>query len=253
MPTNEEFTGILQSRGQENGESYCVIDNTQYFIPDYVREWLAKLPDGTRVLYKYSMKKEGRKDLTKIRMAPAANNEQTKAYPEKLNMRVGVLISHYPTSCTIQTDNGEKTFALNSKFPPNIELPQKIEFAVNKLGFITGYKFLGKAEDVSVPQSPSQQPSSPPISSASSVSPQKGSEKKPELTEVGMCTLTIGGTINLQNYENLRVEISGPAAYRREMIEYLKDTLDLFGEKDKVTREMIEVWKRRVLLREGEE
>ncbi len=202
--TDNEFVGTLQSRGKdENNSSYCVIDNVKYNIPEYVRDWLAKVPNGALVLYKCRDRGNGQRDLTKIKVAPVGQKNPP-------------------------TQNVQQNISQSSPQSPSQQPP-------------------------SPPTSSTQPPSSPPTSSAPSVSPQKGSEKKPELTEVGMCTLTIGGTINLQNYENLRVEISGPAAYRWEMVEYLKDTLDLFGEKDPVTREMIESWKRRVLLREGEE
>lgn len=59
--------------------------------------------------------------------------------------------------------------------------------------------------------------------------------------------LVLGGTINLTNYENIKVELTGPACDREQMIAYLKDTLDLFGTGNPATREMIESYKRRVL------
>lgn len=59
--------------------------------------------------------------------------------------------------------------------------------------------------------------------------------------------LTIGGTINLGNYENLKVEISGPACDLEQMKAFIGETLDLFGKGNPATRELIEGYKRRVL------
>lgn len=60
-------------------------------------------------------------------------------------------------------------------------------------------------------------------------------------------TLKIGGTINLEHYENLRVEVTGPTSCRAELIEYLDETLALFGRSNPATADMIDSYRRRVL------
>lgn len=69
-------------------------------------------------------------------------------------------------------------------------------------------------------------------------------------------TVTIGVTINLGNYESLRVEISDTAGDEcavRGLIDFLGQTLDEFGVQDSVTRTAVERYKERVLDRDAPE
>ena len=63
----------------------------------------------------------------------------------------------------------------------------------------------------------------------------------------GDTRLTIGSTINLENYENLRIEVSGAAADRENLISFLDETLGQFGGKSEITKNKIEAYRRRVL------
>ena len=63
----------------------------------------------------------------------------------------------------------------------------------------------------------------------------------------GETRLVIGVTVNLENYENLRVEVSGATADRDQLIQYLNETLGKFASKSEITRKQIENYKRRVL------
>jgi len=272
--TGDELTGTLQSRGQEESQSYVVIDGVSLDVPDYVLDWMAKmknpLQNGETVLYKKQQDREGGKwRLTKIRR-PDKGGSKPAAGPQ-VDQKSGILISHYPTGCVVRMSNGDKTYALKTPFP-QVDLPQKIEFTVDKNGFVQGHRFYGKAdvalqenldrlngpadgETVSPPggelvKAPPKEP--PKVSPKES--PKAQEEKttarptsQPAPDNIGMCTLTIGGTINLQNYENLKVEISGPAAYRREIIMYLNDTLEMLGKKEPTTGGMIDAWRKRVL------
>lgn len=69
----------------------------------------------------------------------------------------------------------------------------------------------------------------------------------PLRTWSGVTTLTIGVTVNLDNYENLRLEVSGAAADRAQLIKYLDETLGKFGLKHPATRERIDTYCKRVL------
>ncbi|HJJ29887.1 MAG TPA: hypothetical protein VJ857_00520 [Methanocorpusculum sp.] len=63
-------------------------------------------------------------------------------------------------------------------------------------------------------------------------------------------TITIGVTINLGNYESLRVEVSDIAENEtaaRDLVDFLGKTLDEFGTLDATTRAAIEKYKHRVL------
>ena len=62
--------------------------------------------------------------------------------------------------------------------------------------------------------------------------------------------LTIGVTVNLEHYENLRLEVEGEAETRedaREIISYLDSVLSKLGRNDPDTLEKIESYRRRVL------
>jgi tRNA U55 pseudouridine synthase TruB len=63
-------------------------------------------------------------------------------------------------------------------------------------------------------------------------------------------TVTIGVTINLGNYESLRVEVSDTAENEtavRDLADFLGRTLDEFGTRDASTRAAVERYKERVL------
>lgn len=65
-------------------------------------------------------------------------------------------------------------------------------------------------------------------------------------------TITIGVTINLGNYESLRVEVSDIAENEtaaRDLADFLGRTLDEFGTLDATTRAAVEKYKERVLSR----
>ena len=69
-------------------------------------------------------------------------------------------------------------------------------------------------------------------------------------------TVTIGVTINLGNYESLRVEVSDIAEDEtafRDLADFLGKTLDEFGTQDAATRAAVERYKERVLERYAQE
>lgn len=141
--TDDELTGTLQARGNNT----VTIDGQEFNVPDYVVDWMKNmqrpLQDGETVLYKKSQSKEGGAwYLTKIRRPPKSN---PNAGPQ-VDQKSGVLISHFNTGCTVRMANGDKNYALTKPFPKDVELPQKMEFSIDKQGFILGYKFWGKAD-----------------------------------------------------------------------------------------------------------
>lgn len=263
----DELTGILQSRGQEDGQSFVVIDGQRLDTPQYVIDWMAKmkspLQNGETVLYKKQQDREGGAwRLTKIRRPSKADT--TKPAAPQVEQKSGILVKVTPTSCNVQMANGVKIYAL-SKPLPEVELPQKWEFTIDKQGFILGYKFFGKAdvalqENLDRINSPADGETAEPLGGELIKAPPRSTGTdgvtnpqvvKEYLTssmpaDLGICSLTLGGTISIGNYENVKIEIQGPTGYRKEMIEYLKDTCDLLG-KDQITRGMINAWKARVL------
>ncbi len=66
----------------------------------------------------------------------------------------------------------------------------------------------------------------------------------------GQRTLSIGITVNLENYENLRLEVSGPVQDEgdaEELARFLDTVLQKFGQGDPSSRERVEAFRRRVL------
>lgn len=62
-------------------------------------------------------------------------------------------------------------------------------------------------------------------------------------------TITLGGTINLQNYENIKIEVSGPYETVDDVKKYLNELKEialLFG-KDEVTKGFVQNWCKRVI------
>lgn len=69
-------------------------------------------------------------------------------------------------------------------------------------------------------------------------------------TMEGQRTLAIGITVNLENYENLRLEVNGPVkneADADELISFLDSVLQKFGQGDTASRERVEAFRRRIL------
>lgn len=67
--------------------------------------------------------------------------------------------------------------------------------------------------------------------------------------------LSIGITVNLENYENLKVEVEGEVAEggreAEELIEYLDGVLSKFGRNDPETKKKIDSYRKRVLENPG--
>lgn len=71
-------------------------------------------------------------------------------------------------------------------------------------------------------------------------------------TMEGQRTLAIGITVNLENYENLRLEVNGPVQNEGdadELISFLDSVLQKFGQGDPATKERVEAFRRRILPR----
>jgi hypothetical protein len=64
--------------------------------------------------------------------------------------------------------------------------------------------------------------------------------------------LTIGVTVNLEHYENLRLEVNGEAESAEDaedLVRFLDDILGKFGREDQATAERVDSYRRRVLPR----
>lgn len=62
--------------------------------------------------------------------------------------------------------------------------------------------------------------------------------------------MTIGVTVNLQNYESLRIEVEGDVANEedvRSLVAFLDESLALFGRGDAATEKVVNHYRKRVL------
>lgn len=69
----------------------------------------------------------------------------------------------------------------------------------------------------------------------------------------GQRTLSIGITVNLENYENLRLEVSGPVQTEDDAMDlarFLDSILRKFGQGDEASRERVDSFRRRILPRD---
>ena len=69
---------------------------------------------------------------------------------------------------------------------------------------------------------------------------------------IGSWGIKISATVNLQNYENIKVEVDGPAEDREQMVEFLDDTLTQFGRNNPATSDLIDSFRARVLKKKGD-
>ena len=272
-------TGVLESKDQGT----CRIDGIDYKVPDYVIPFLERRKPGDKVEYSFTEGDAGRR-LTKISKPFTKREEKPQAAPQPAEappkiwkikvLKVNEIALKYETVTNDPALAGQRVVSLTpaefGKFTnAGIKEGDTVDVVFDNQGFphlmgeITPASKILK-ENIDRINGPANGEIVDPPGGELVKAPPKEPEKKPQAVvkenlttarplpplpenDVGMCTLTIGGTINLQNYENLKVEISGPAGYRREMIEYLKDTLDLFGKKEPTTGGMIDAWRNRVL------
>lgn len=222
-----ELSGTFQSQGNKEGDTYYVIDGEGYYIPLYVVKFVTgmkhPIKPGDRVSFVVATNDQGQKRITKIWREKKEDSQKSAPAPTP---------APQPTPI------------------PTLVKDQHLQENIDRLN--------GPADGETVEPPGGELVKAPPPKEPPKVSPKESPKAQEEKTtarptsqpapdNIGMCTLTIGGTINLQNYENLKVEISGPAAYRREIIMYLNDTLEMLGKKEPTTGGMIDAWRNRVL------
>lgn len=159
-----------------------------------------------------------------------------------IKYKSGILLSHFPTGCTIRLADGDFPYALTSPFPGDIELPQKIEYTVEN-GIILEYKFFGKTT-TDAPQGQPKEGSG--VVGYPEVIKEYLTPPEPTPPQASGRILTIGGTINLERFENLKIEISGPVEDWANLKESLKEIALSFGDNDPFTKGQIEGYVRRV-------
>lgn len=198
-----------------------------------------------------------------------------------IRQKSGILLSHFPTGCTIRLADGDFPYALaNNPFPMDTELPQRIEFSVEN-GIILSWRLFGKAQEgealqksateilrENIEQAEKEAKTPKPTTTppeAAAMAPQgqpKGGSgvvegypkvikeyltpPEPTPPQASGRTLTIGGTINLERFENLKIEISGPVEDWAILKENLKEIALSFGDNDPFTKGQIEGYVRRV-------
>ena len=287
--TGDDLTGTLQSRGQEDGVSYCVIDSQRYNVPQYVLDWMAKmqkpLQNGETILYSRRQDKEGGEwTLTKIRRPPKEGSgfqtgKKIKGKPQQIMQKSGILIASYQNGCTVRMANGDINYAVHGKLP-EVELPQHMDFAIDSQSFIVSHTYRRKADialkenldrmngpadgetieppggelikaPATAPEEatvkPQGKPTADPVEKGITDNPGKVSQNTDTLPAPTFATLTIVHTVNLGNYESLKVGIEGQAVDREEIELFLDDTLARYGRNHPATMDAIDTYRRRVM------
>lgn len=282
-----ELSGTFQSQGNKEGDTYYVIDGEGYYIPLYVVKFVTgmkhPIKPGDRVSFVVATNDQGQKRITKIWREKKEDSQKSAPaptpapQPTPIPILVKVVqVNEIALKCREVSDNPAKQGLILANLSPaefgkftnaGIKEGDEIWVLFDNKGFVTLPadqhlqenidRMNGPADGETVSPPGGELVKAPP-KEPPKVSPKESPKAQEEKTtarptsqpapdNIGMCTLTIGGTINLQNYENLKVEISGPAAYRREIIMYLNDTLEMLGKKEPTTGGMIDAWRNRVL------
>lgn len=182
----------------------------------------------------------------------------------------GILVDILGGGVLIRTDQGDRTYPLpkNYAFSPKPELPQNIEYMLRGDGCLVIMKLAGPAvvpivknefktaSEIMADPDRMNGPANgegfappggqliapPPAAVDNSVVPSPAVRTWSEIPK-----LTLGALVNLEKYENLRVEVSGAATDGEQLKQLLDDTLASFGRKNEATQEMIDAYRRRVM------
>ncbi len=286
--TAEESTGILQSRGQEEGASYCVIETEQFSVPDYVLPFLSRRKDGDQVAYTYTMDKKGKR-LTKImgvKKGQATIKEPAKVPPPTLHhikvIKVNEIALKYDNLSKDPRISGIRTVMMTPATfgiftNAGIKDGDEIDILVDIQGVVSlpDKNFKNATEilreninrleeeanppktttvpiekDTVAPQgkptegsgNPTEEPAKEEMKNQDTARPTPSPLPAPEFA-----TLTIVHTVNLGNYESLKIGIEGQAEDREELELFLNDTLSRYGREHPPTMEAIDTYRRRVL------
>ena len=260
-----EGTGTLQSKGA----GQAVIQGEMYVVADFVQKFLDRVKVGSEVDYQFELSNDG----TKRRLVRIQQHKTTDKKPEVKtgaeikqieDTRRRITLTGYSTALiSFQFEDGQKnksSVALSTEQYDQLEewgIRSKLplpgcEISWNTAGMMKGVWIPGINAPDPLPRSGKEilkenldQVREAPPKEPAPVTTTRDTSTSPRMWS-GETNLTIGVTINLDNYENLRVSVSGSAADRSQLIEYLNETLDCFG-KTEATRGMIDAYRKRVI------
>ena len=276
--TADELTGTLQSRGQEEGANYAVIDNERFSVPDYVLPFLSRVKDGEEVKFLVMQDQKGKR-LTKIMRKNSSKPQPAAVEPAKIPpptlhhikvIKVNEVAIKYNNLSPDPRISGIRIISLTPATfgmftDAGIKEGDEIDILIDAQGMVTlpttefkTAKDIHLQENLDRMNGPADgETAEPPggeLIKAPATAPETDTvalQGKPITTSdkdrAYRWDLTIGGTVNLQNYENLKLEISGPACDRDQMIAYLDETLLRFGRNNPAVKDMIDAWRKKVL------
>ena len=198
--------------------------------------------------------------------SPAAGTNQAQE---------GILVSAQGNGVTIWTDaRGDRVYAINASgnLCDKSKLPQKVMFTPQKNGFVVINSYLGPVDlkplsrDIKTAAEIKEENPDRIMGPANGECDLKGEAHqiilppKPAIDNISTSTsqspvtrmwsgetkLTIGCTVSLDNFENIKVEVSGPIPDADQLKAVLKDQLLSLGGNE-VTRDKIQAYVRRVL------
>ncbi len=291
--TDNELTGTLQSRGQEEGANYAVINNERFSVPDYVLPFLSRVKDGEEIKFLTMQDQKGMR-LTKImrknRNPKPAAVEPAKVPPPQLHhvrvIKVNEVAIKYDNLSKDPRLAGVRTISLTpAQFGEftnrGIKDGDEIDIVVDAQGYcsLPDAKFtaardilrenINKLEEEANAKGNPPTATTTPVKTATMATQGKPSEgsgnhteepgkeemEKPDtarptpspLPAPEFATLSIIHTVNLGNYESLKIGIEGQAVDREELEQFLDDTLSRYGRNHPATMEAIDTYRRRVL------
>jgi hypothetical protein len=266
----EETTGILQELVKNSAEIVvgAVVDGISYEVPENVSKFISRRYVNSTVTFDYQVSTDGKKRKITFLHAAKAEGFKTGNEVKKEEKRIsGDLKAIHPTSHKIDLSRGSGIISVHAPAVwhdiESIPLGSTIECFYGDAGTVNLVTVLSPARPDAKKELAQNLPEKAPMAQNNG-SAQKPAEKPEEETgpakEPETCTssshpvflwtdiatIDLECTVNLDNYENIKVRVSGSNSDRDKLIALLNDTLGQFG-KDAITREKIAAYQRRVL------
>jgi hypothetical protein len=274
-----EATGTVESL--EKG--WIGISGSKYKILDYVEPFAARRQIGDDVDFQYTIEKDGEtKCLTKITAARKGTDKLPPKKPEEKDVS-GVFWKSDGVNVALRgfLDGKTRLFCMSPPIAERMKeavIGQQIKLRVDPNSFVIRFTLgdvLPEDEIAKLLPQPAPAPgpaparefktgteiakenldqlTGPPI--APPAPPQANPEEtsnnstspSPLRTWSGETTMGIAVTVNLGNYESVKVWVEGAAADRENLLSFLDETLAGLGKNSELTRDQIDAYRKRVL------
>lgn len=278
--TAEVHTGTLESKDQGT----CRIDGIDYKVPDYVIPFLERRKPGDKVEYSFTEGEAGRrltkiaKPFTKREEKPQATQQPAEAQPKVWKIKVikvNEVALKYETVTNDPALAGQRVVSLTpaefGKFTnAGIKEGDTVEVVFDNQGFphlmgeITPASKILK-ENIDRINGPANGEIVDPPGGELVKAPPKEEEKPQAVVKENLTTartvsqpaipedvefeISVCATVNLENFESLKVQVSGWCGHKAEgvILSELDHILSLMGRSHELTRASIDSYRKRVL------